>query len=288
MTLDANTSGIIRWAPQKSQQVLRKTLINCLEDPHTILRRRLRGVKNTAKNRLKVELEHLQDHEITRSNLQHLAERHIPNRCKAFMREVNLLYYVIGSGKNLKPHLNPQLFSDLNRGYIESADISNQSFLFDELLQNSLKEMFVPIELIDRMSISRLASFREKYAKVLLKFRSKWWRTITIQGEYNSVATFSQSVPLVKEIETLLTEAVNSEKKALSRYNKVTKWLGITSLIMSGASLIPHPVLSALSFLVAASAYGASQDEIKHSTLKTDFAALTTCLRRHIDHKFRT
>ena len=68
----------------------------------------------------------------------------------------------------------------------------------------------------------------------------------------------------------------------MRKYEKATNWLGITSLIMSGASLIPHPAIAALSFLVAAGAFGANQDGIKHTVLKTDFAALTTCLRAHV------
>jgi hypothetical protein len=189
--LDRNTAAIIRWTPKQSQSVLRKTLIKRIEDPHTILRRRLRGVKNTSKKMLKAELENLQDHDTTRSNLKNLAEKYIPIRSKAFMREVNLLYYVIGSGKNLKPHLNPQLFSDLNRGYIESAEIPNQAFLFDEIIQESLKEMYVPIELIDQMSILNLASFREKYAMELEKFRRKWWHTFILKEEDKFNNTFA-------------------------------------------------------------------------------------------------
>jgi len=83
-------------------------------------------------------------------------------------------------------------------------------------------------------------------------------------------------------VKSLLADEARSETETLRKYEKATKWLGITSLDMSGVSLIPHTVIAALSFLVAAGTFGANQDGIKHTVLKTDFAALTTRLRAHV------
>jgi len=278
--LDANTFAVIRWAPQKSQYLLRKSILNCIDDPHSILRRRLEGVKGAAIKNLYSDLDELQDVEVIRPNLNSLSKRHIPQHRELFMREVNLLYFVIGSGKNLKPHLSSRLFDDLNQGFVESLEIPKETIPFENIVRDSLREMFLPVEIIDRLSVESLAKFREKYNKQLIKFREKWWHISKLEKKDSGSKRFSKT--FIKEVKSLIADEAMSEGETLQKYKKATNWLGITSLIMSGVSLIPHPAIAALSFLVAAGAFGANQDGIKHTVLKTDFAALTTRLRAHV------
>ena len=280
--LDANTFAVIRWTPQKSQHLLRKSLLSCIEDPHSILSRRLKGVKSMAIKKLYSDLEELQDVDVIRSNLNSLAKQHIPQQRETFMREVDLLYFVIGSGKNLKPHLSHRLFDDLNQGYVESLEIPKATIPFEDIVRDSLREMFVPAEIMDRLSVESLAKFREKYSKQLRKFREKWWHISKLQNKDSTSGSKQFSKTFIQEVKSLLTDEARSERETLRKYEKATKWLGITSLVMSGVSLIPHPVIAALSFLVAAGTFGANQDGIKHTVLKTDFAALTTVLRAHV------
>lgn len=280
--LNSNTFAVIRWAPEKSQHLLRKSLLHCIEDPDSILRRRLKGAKAVSIDNLYSDLQGLQDVEVIRPKLNSLAKRHISRQRELFMREVNLLYFVIGSGKNLKPHLNSRLFSDLNQGFVESLEVPQKTIPFENIVRDSIREMFLPTEVVDRLSIESLAKFREKNNKKLKKFREKWWNVSKLGKDDTAAEGKRFSKSFIEEANLLLEEEAISEAKALRKYEKAAKWIGITSLLMSGASLIPNPAIAAISFLVAAGAFGADRDGIKHALLKTDFAALTTRLRSHV------
>lgn len=275
--LNAKTSVIMRWSAPDTQPRFKQIIQKSIEDTNSILRRRLRvGVKKTAIKNLIDEIEALPPENVTRETIQNLVRNHIPHRCKAFMSEVNLLYYITGS-TDLIPHLSQSLFSDLKHGYLESLDYDKYPIPAEDLFSNLLKTAFISDQVIDQLSITTLVEFREKYSKLLRQFRRKWWSTVGV-GDPCIDATLSTES--TGEIQSLLKEEILRETKKIKTYKKITHSIGISSLIISGASLFAaNPVIGAISFLISCGAFAAEADPLKNAVLRAPLTAFTTNLR---------
>lgn len=273
--LNSKTSIIMRWHAPYTQPRFKRFLLSSITNRKSILRRRLTGVATTAIRELEKELQELDPKLVTREALQRLVRKHIPNQRPAFMREVNLLYYIAGSGDRI-PHLSDALFSDLSHGYIESLDYEKYPIQAENLFTDFLKNECVSAQIIDQMSVSGLAQFREKHSEFLERFRSKWWSTIGVGDPSVSGACNPEDF---QELQSLIVEELSREKGRLRNYNGVARTIGISSLLFSAASLIPSPVISAISFLMSCGAYVAESDALKHKVLGTHFIALTSRLQ---------
>lgn len=275
--LDTATTAVMRWTTAATQTRFRHFLLQSIRDSGSILRRRLHGVRKAAIRDFEAELAGLVEEDVTRTLLQRLARKHT-GRHNAIMREANLLYYAAGSTDRVL-QLSTSLFSDLRVGYFESLKPPYSTLPLDELLMRVFRERKVPAEMVTDFSVPALIEFREKYARQLRRFRCKWWRTISDigRGEYADGALEGGE----EEIAALVAE-FQREQRAIRAYDKAARWVNVSSLVLSAASIAAGPVVSALSFFLSLSlACAAGHDTLKHSLLGTHLTALTTCLQRH-------
>ena len=274
--LDTATTAVMRWTTAATQTRFRHFLLQSIRDSGSILRRRLHGVRKTAIANLEAELAGLAEEEVTRTVLQHLARKYT-GRHNAIIREANLLYYAAGSTDRVL-QLSTPLFSDLRVGYFESLRPAYSKLPLDELLMRVFREMRVPAEMVTDLSVPALIEFREKYARQLRRFRCKWWSSISEVGRTGHASGEAESAE--EEIAALVGE-FHREQHAIRAYDQAARWVNVSSLAVSAASIVAAPVVSALSFFLSLVAYAAGNETVKHSILGTHLTALTTCLQRH-------
>ena len=285
--LDNNTSFIMRWSAPQTQPRFKEFLLTSVGNPQSTLRKRLRyRVPHSCIRELEKELDELDPKNVTREALQRLVAKHIPRGHKAFMHEVNLLYYIAGSSDRI-PHLSNSLFEDLSKGYINSLDHQQCPVPADKLFSSLLKETLVCEEVIDQMNINDLVLFREQHTGLIKRFRNKWWSTFGLNEQ--SASKIGDSYDIL-ELQSLVIEEVFKEKKKLLKYSKTEKPIGISSLAIDCASVFAGPVTSAISFLMSKGASGSQKDALKHRFLKTHFVALTSrlrafCMSRQAQHE---
>ncbi len=277
--LDRHTSVVIRWTPMDMQPHFKARILDALQNPDSLLRQRLTAIASSRIAELSKRIADLPEKDATRTTMHRLALDYLPHRTKAFMREVNLLYYVMGSAdKFLRPHLSPLLFADLDRGCKASLRAYHGS-PYDEWLDILFREALLPMQLFDRLTIEQLTRIREDCSEVLNRFRNKFWR-LTNQGDSGVLASTGQEI-----VDRLVAE-VKKEQKRLAVYDTTARCISVSSLILSAFSLVPHPALAALSFLVSGAAFAASSEKVKHGLLKTGFSALTSTIVQRARKEF--
>ena len=274
--LNEKTSFIMRWYAPQTQPRFKDCIVASISNPQSTLRKRLRyRTSQSSIRELEKEIAELDPGQVTREILQQLIAKHIPRGHKAFMSEVNLLYYIAGSSDRI-PHLNYSLFDDLSKGYINSLDHKLCPIPADKLFSRLLKETLVCEELIDQMTIRDLIGFREKNSGLITRFRAKWWSTFKIQGRDSyDVAEYCD----FQELQSLIVDEILKEKIRLKKYNRFEKPVDILSIAIDLASILAGPVLSAIAFIVSGGASSTQKDSIKNRVLKTHFIALASCLR---------
>ncbi len=273
--LDKHTSVVIPWKPMDMQPQFKSHVMEMLRDSKSCLRKRLTGTCRQQIDDLCKAIDETPDEFATRTAMHSLAKKHVPRRIRAFMREINLLYYIMGTyNKSLKPHISPVLFSDLGRGW--DASIGSRSVLpIEEAAQATLRESMLPVEVLEHLSVAQLANLRESYSNVFAQFRQKWWK---VAAQFES----RTEVALRDQLIDVLVEEVRKEHRRIKMYDATANCIGVSSLVMSGLSYIPNPAIAAISFMVSLLAYGASIKKIKHGIADADFSALTDCIMRNV------
>ena len=171
--LNRHTDVVIRWTPMDMQPQFKSNILHALQNPNSLLRRRLTFTLKSSINNLSQSISDLPNEDATRTNMHDLAKEYIPHRVKAFMREVNLLYYVMGaSDRQLKPHLSPLLFGDLTHGYKTSSETEYIDELpYDNWLDEMLRAALFPTSLIDQLTIDQIARVKADSKELLRRFR---------------------------------------------------------------------------------------------------------------------
>lgn len=267
--LDRETSTVIRWTPIDLQPHFKASIAEVLQNPDSLLRRRLTGVRKVNLQELCRRISDLPDEAVTRKVLHDLAAEHVPNRRRAFMREMNLLYYTIGAAHtNLRPHLSPALFGNLQEGHTASI----RGAPLDEWLEGALREAEFPTYLLDCLSVERIAQIREESVGTLRRFRRKWWSLVSSSGSEEATGDARRA------IEDRLREGIASERRRLVALEKTCQVLSFVSLIFPTVIYQTHPAMVALPVLLSGGAFAASQPKVKYRTVGAHFAALTSDL----------
>ena len=273
--LDTHTAAMMRWHPSGEQPLFRSSLLHSLENPRSLLRRRLTGTKKANIQELAKAIEDLDTDQITRTQLRECAMKHIPKRVRAFILEVNALYYTIGAyDKQLVPHYSPLLFSDVVEGVISSTTRQLHSRRSGDMFSGVTKALLFPDNILDDLPVANLIVFRNRNAALLRGFRNKWWDAVG-ESEVNGHVDSS-------EIVQHLADIARQELRRANRYDTVSQTVAVTSLGVSAASLVPEPTIAGLSFLISTLSYALSRESARRRLIDTRFLSLCTALRHEI------
>ena len=266
---------VIPWNPCGSEVSFKNCLINSIEDSNSTIRRILRGIDKKCLQQVKHEIE--DQERVTRSILDQIFTNYSPPPKKQLiMREISIAYYIIGAyDLKSRPALHPDLFSHYQKCLEPIGVKSTNSKLVDSAFSSLLKQYeFISSDILDELSVQQLINIR--HSQVISEFRKKWWGIID-DAVINDTGSFKDTERSVYE---LISNELRSEKKKNRDYRKFKKAIGAASLVVSGMSLIPFPLLSILSFGLSALSFSSITDPLFEKNAGVEFTTLT---RRIID-----
>jgi len=266
---EALLTSAVRWSPASSQKKFKESLLANIENPRSALRRRLTATRSAAITEFREALVDTPEEGISRRRLRKLACRYMPHRVRAIMREVNLLYYMVGSLRaGLVPDLLPAYFDEVTRAARTSPPkFGAQQY---EAFHDLLDALVLPSDVVTRLSTEAIVKIRTAYHAEVYHFRKKWWAALErAHGKADD-----------QPIHEVLREVLAEEGRGLRRYERVCRGISVASLFVSLASLAPEPTLAALSFAVSLLSSALESDAIKHGVVRPHLHVLGTRLCR--------
>jgi len=275
--LNNHCPGVIYWNPKKEEDIFKKILLDSFKNYKSTLRKRMIGIK---KDNIQEAIQIISNSpRLTRSILKKIALKHFPARFTVLMEEVNAAYYLSGAkDMNLNPALHPKYFSN--------CKLALNNIKEGKWSQETLKKFFsvllntngINTEILQTISTKSLNNVRN--LSITNDFRKKWWNILkNVTSDEDIMEKLKILSDFEGKVENHIKEEVRKEFKKEKSFNKIKKTATATSLITSGLSLIPYPVISAISFALSLLTYSPVSNKLGEKIFKRELSII--CSRLH-------
>lgn len=259
---------VLKWSPQREEGLFRSLLVEALSVKESTLRKRMIGVKTV---NIAEAISQIKDvSRITRSFLKTLADDLFPTRVRVFLEEVNAAYYLAGAkDMNLIPALHPAYFNKCQNGLEHIRHDRYCQEILREFFSNMLTTNGLDRDLVSLLTMDGINSIRQE--GIVTHFRNSWWRILSNPQNFEGASVIGE---YEREVVRCIQEKVHAEQHRTTTFAKARRTIGLCSLVASGLSVLPNPILALISFALALVTYDPIAEKIGDAFIHRELSAI--------------